>query len=199
MKSKVSAAVLLAVALISGLEILQWHAAHTNPPFQNLLAIDKTTPLATYQPQPVSHASAFTHLLVETANGKPVVLDAKEYPLLFEAYWCPHCQRTLVLLNEKRTHLHHLPLFISTGFAPGTTLQQAVQLTEKESTTFGLRDEQMYFLLSNQWRSLIPEFPLLVFYSTNGKVEQLAGEHTFPVWKEALYHAQISTNRKTSA
>ncbi|MCI0182697.1 MAG: thioredoxin family protein [Acidibacillus sp.] len=179
------AGVFLAIILIGGPQIIQWHEEHTNPPFQNLLTSELTTPLSTYNPQTIADPTVFTHLTVYTASGKPVVLNASHTPLLFEAYWCPHCQRTLVLLNANKSHLRHFPIMISTGFAPNTSLQTAKHFTAEEESAFSLHGITVYYLLAH-WRPLIKEFPMLIFPSKSGKIDQLMGEHTFPIWKKAL-------------
>ncbi len=188
MNYKFAAGAVGAVILIAGLQIYQWHAENTNPPFTNRLTSEETTPITIYQPQQVSNATAYTQLTVYTATGKKVVLNAATTPLLFEAYWCPHCQRTLVLLNKKRAQLRHFPTLISTGFVPGTSLQSAVHLTDEEATAFGIHHVQTYYLLAD-WHSLVPEFPMLIFRPAHGQVEKLVGEHTFSVWQQAINHS----------
>lgn len=124
------------------------------------------------------------NLVVSSESGSKVTLDVLNAPLFFEAYWCPHCQRTLVLFNEHEREINKLPVIISTGFPPGTDLQQAVNVTKTEFTHLGLHGFTIYYLLGDT-KGLIPQFPAMMF-RYNGLTATISGEHTWDIWKQAI-------------
>ncbi len=155
-----------------------------NPPYINKLKVDILTPDAKFDASPVG--SAYNQIAVTSANGKTVTLDAANTPVLFEAYWCPHCQRTLVMLNKNRSKLQRMPILVSTGFAPGTSLSQAKALSDAEMKDLHIQNVQVYYLLNTQeFQKFVATFPTFVFdYHHN--VEMLTGEHTVPMWEKAI-------------
>ena len=161
-----------------------------NYPFKNELRLMLVTPSASFNPQTAS-SNIYSHVSVLTATGKKVILNAKNQPLLFEAYWCPHCQRTLVALNKNKSQLKHLPVLVSEGFVPGTTLTQAVQITRQEFSYFQFSSFQVYYIInSHEVSKNAPNgFPTLSFVS-QGQMLTLTGEHTLSVWKAALNQAK---------
>ncbi len=171
------------VAVLAGMAGVQvWRLYHTNPPFQNLLKAEIATPIDTFNASAANPADK--HMIIVTGSGSHVQFGPKLFPALITAYWCPHCQRTLVLLDRRQKTLKRLPIVISTGFAQGTTLAEAKNLTAKEVSSLHLRGFRVYYLLHN-WRSTVTEFPTLVF-SRGGKWMQLHGEHTIAVWRKAI-------------
>ncbi|MDQ0190241.1 TlpA family protein disulfide reductase [Alicyclobacillus cycloheptanicus] len=163
-----------------------------NPPFYNETKLDVVTPDPNYDPTSVNPA-AYQNLTVYTADGKKVHLDAAKEPILFMAYWCPHCQRTLLLLQKNRSTLKTLPVVVSMGFQPGTTLSQAVKIGEEEKRGLNLTAYQIYYDVdTSQYAALAQKgYPTLVF-SDKGKLNQLFGEHTLSVWQQALNSASTS-------
>lgn len=133
----------------------------------------------------VATLGLYSKVNVVTESGKKVTLDADKQPLLFEAYWCPHCQRTLVALNKNKDQLSKLPVLVSTGFAPGTTLEQATEITREEFTALGLKGFQVYYILDPfQSIKYVKHYPKMAFF--HEKTLTLTGEHTFSVWQKAL-------------
>lgn len=174
-------AVIIAVlALIVGVTV--WRLYHTNPPFQNLLKAEIVIPSNTFNASPANPPDK--HLTVLTGSGARVQLGPQLLPAVIAAYWCPHCQRTLVLLDRNQKSLKRLPIVISTGYAQGTTLAQAKSLSAQEVASLHLQGFHVYYLLHN-WRSTVTEFPTLLFLR-NGRWMQLYGEHTLAVWRKAI-------------
>lgn len=158
---------------------------NANPPFANRLKDLPATPDPNFDPT-TAQSSIYTGLTVYKADGTKVTLDASKTPILFEAYWCPHCQRTLVLLNKNRSQLAQFPIVVSMGFAPGTSLSQAVNITQQEMNYFHIQNVQEYYYLGTQSNELVPVgFPTLAFPG-QGSVVTLAGEHTLQVWEQGL-------------
>jgi thiol-disulfide isomerase/thioredoxin len=156
-----------------------------NPPVQNLLKKNVIKPLDTFNVKKVNNSTE-QGIPVVTADGQKQVLDAVNQPVLFEAYWCPHCQRTLLLLAKHRTELKTMPTIVSTGFAKGTTLKQAVSISEQEFKKLGISLSHVTYLIGPNAAEYEPKlFPTLVF-PYQGGVGQLQGEHTLAVWMKAL-------------
>ncbi|MBX5435700.1 MAG: hypothetical protein IRZ33_00620 [Alicyclobacillaceae bacterium] len=157
-----------------------------NPPFANKLSVDRVTPNPRFDPVPAD-PTLYTHVAVLTADGEQVVLDARRHPVLFVAYWCPHCQRTLVALAHHRATLGSAPDIVSMGFVQGTSLAEAKRLTEEEVTALHLaRLGKTYYLLNGNTHQYIPNgYPTLVF-TRGGQLQMLYGEHAVQVWQTAL-------------
>ncbi|MCY0875710.1 MAG: hypothetical protein OWT28_05530 [Firmicutes bacterium] len=172
--------IILVLAAIGGAGV--WKMFHTNPPFQVLLTDEIVKPQARYNP--ISAPVNWETVTVQTASGTPVRLTPALLPALVAAYWCPHCQRTLVLWMRHQLSAMREPVLISTGFAPGTTLVQAEQLTRQEEAALHIHGLRVYYWLAN-WQPVVKEFPTLLF-SENGKEQMLQGEHTWHVWHKAL-------------
>lgn len=160
-----------------------------NPPFQNKLSMEKGRQSNRYDPHSAK-ASVFSSVKVETSAGKTISLNAKKQPILFTAYWCPHCQRTLVLLKKSVSQLPVRPIVVSMGFQPGTTLAEAKKLEQKEGKVLGLGSAfQIDYGLSLGKQDVPMGFPTLV-YSDGSSLKMLYGEHTLKIWKEALAKAK---------
>jgi len=161
-----------------------------NPPFQNKLNIEVAPLDSNYDPIKAKTAD-FTNIQVVNAQGKPITLDAKKQPILLVAYWCPHCQRTLVLLSKNINRLSHIPIIISMGFRLGTTLAEAKDLTDDEESFLHLSSQfKIYYGLNVNANELIPiGYPTLV-YNDGRTLAMLYAEHTFAIWKKALAAAK---------
>jgi thiol-disulfide isomerase/thioredoxin len=122
---------------------------------------------------------------VYSEDGQKVVLDASKEPLFFEAYWCPHCQRTLVLMNKNRDKLKQMPIIVSIGFPAGTMLKNAVRISHEEMNAFKIHDVKVYYFLTENSSQFVHTYPTLVF-SYQGKLGLLQGEHTLSAWQRAL-------------
>jgi thiol-disulfide isomerase/thioredoxin len=153
-----------------------------NPPFENKLDVHMQTPVSTFNPT-TADVQDYSSVTVYSENGQKVILNAAEHPLFFEAYWCPHCQRTMVMWNTHRSELKAMPYFVSLGFAKGTSLSEAMRITHQELSTFHMQSVQVYYLLNDSANQF--QFPTLAF-SYQGHVSLLMGEHTLSVWKRAL-------------
>lgn len=156
-----------------------------NSPFSVRIGEDLAKPQSTWNPKTVS-SSTYSDVHVLDASGKPVTLHVSNSPILFEAYWCPHCQRTLVLLSSNLSGIKSKPVLVSTGFAPNTTIQQAVSISHQEFKSLNLAKFQVYYLLDQSLLSkYVASYPTLVF-EKNGKTQEMLGEHTLPLWERAL-------------
>lgn len=156
-----------------------------NPPFINKLKTDIVPQISTFN-DVVVNSTQYNDVPVYTEGGKIVHLDARRQPILFEAYWCPHCQRTLVMLNKHRSQFGRFPILVSFGFQPNTSLHQAIKLTNAETKAFNIKNVKVYYILQYHIRNYAPNgIPELVFFH-NGKLESLSGEHTLQIWETAL-------------
>ncbi|MCY0896276.1 MAG: hypothetical protein OWS03_08325 [Alicyclobacillaceae bacterium] len=151
----------------------------------SLLTEDKVHPMSAFNAGPVTHPNAEEHIRVETAAGTWVTLNAKNHPVLFAAYWCPHCQRTLVLLQKHIADTPGWPTVVYVGYPDGFPLKTAVRIEHEEKKAFHLTYTHVYYLIGSADQTYIHGFPYLVF-NRRGTLLSLFGEHTFPVWKKAL-------------
>lgn len=149
----------------------------------NLTAEEKVAPDPQFDPKELANASAYlASLTVVDENGNKLKLNHSTRPVLFEAYWCPHCQRTLVLFHKTAPIMKQAPLVISTGFPQGTTLPEAVTASKREFALLGLSGFTVYYALGNVQ---VPTYPTLLFHQ-NQSVNLLLGEHTKDIWEEAI-------------
>ncbi|QQE79551.1 hypothetical protein [Alicyclobacillus sp. SO9] len=149
---------------------------------QNLLNKEKTTPDSSFDVKSITPTELHSMTIVNK-NGNPITFN-KTQPILFEAYWCPHCQRTLLLLSSGQSKLKNPPVIVSTGFPKNTSLKEAVATSKKEFKMLGITGFKVYYALKEN-KKLITGFPTLVFTMHSRRVK-LVGEHTFSVWKKAL-------------
>lgn len=126
----------------------------------------------------------FSPLVVTDASGKSITLNAKTTPIILEAYWCPHCQRELTGLSRIKSSLKIRPVLVSMGFKNGTTIKEAVNITTNEFKSLGITGFKTYYLLNPKPLNYI--FPTLLFSTNGSATEELVGEHTVVVVKEAL-------------
>lgn len=173
----------LIVGLSVGLVLTGCATPNTQPlNVTDLLNTDKPTPDNQFDFKSVS-SSEVGGVKIVTATGKPVNPGSIR-SALFEAYWCPHCQRTLVLLNAGKNKLKNIPVIVSTGFPKGTSLKQAVATSDKELKMLGIHGFKVYYALGEN-KQLVTGFPTLLFTHSGQRV-RLVGEHTFDVWRKAL-------------
>ena len=182
----------LAWSVVSGKFISWFPALISNPPFRRELSLDIVRPDAAFDPV-VANKNVYDAVGVYTATGKHVTLNASKHPILFEAYWCPHCQRTLVMLNQYQGSLAKRPILVSMGFQFNTTLRAAVSLENSELKAFHIHGFKVYYLLDPNQKRYVPyKYPTLVF-DHNGMLQMLYGEHVLSAWKEALANSNVRT------
>lgn len=149
----------------------------------NLTGKDKIKPDGKFDPKQLANASAvLSNLTVVDAQGHSFKLSNTNRPILFEAYWCPHCQRTLVLFNKNSTIMNSKPIIVSTGFPAKTTLKEAVKASEKEFSLLGVSGFTVYYALP---AVQVPSYPTLLFHQGQS-TDVLLGEHTATVWEQAV-------------
>lgn len=161
-------------------------AGNPNPPFQNKLNVGKVTPSSQFDAKRVDEGT-YGVFSVTNLSGNSETLYPKKTPVLFEAYWCPHCQRTLVMMNKNWNQLKLKPTIVATGFQPGTTLAQAKSLvtSEEEGLQLNYAKPTYYLLSSDEQHKLIQSYPEFIF-GRSGEIYMLQGEHTLEIWEQAL-------------
>lgn len=129
----------------------------------------------------------YTSIPVVNANGDHLTLDASQRPVLFVAYWCPHCQRTLQLFTKNMASLGQKPILVFVGYNKGTSLGQAVQVEHEEVRQLHLADFEVYYNLSSSASDTYAPlgYPTLVYRSGFGLLS-LYGEHTLAIWEKVL-------------
>ncbi|MCY0876809.1 MAG: hypothetical protein OWT28_11150 [Firmicutes bacterium] len=158
----------------------------TRPQFENLLLMDPTPLVSKMNTMPVISVTADEHIHVQESSGRWTTLDAMTHPVLFVAYWCPHCQRTLVMLQKNASHMTQWPTIVFTGYPPGFPLKWAKAIEAQELRALHLHFiKDPLYLIGNADMKYITGFPYLMF-KDNGKLTSLVGEHTFPVWQRAI-------------
>jgi len=156
----------------------------TNPPFEVRLDQFVVTPDPQFDVTPTSISS----MQVVSWNGTAQTLSVAKTPVLFVAYWCPHCQRTLTLLDKNWQTIQQKPAIVAAGYTPGTTLSQAKTLYQQEESALHLNfpSSEVYFLLSStENKQLVHAYPEL-YFTQNQKTENLIGEHVLAVWQKAF-------------
>ncbi|GMA51860.1 hypothetical protein GCM10025857_32170 [Alicyclobacillus contaminans] len=149
----------------------------------NLTGYEKAQPDASYDPQTLANADqVLNSLKVVDRNGQAVDLRNTNQPILFEAYWCPHCQRTLVLFQHNPVLMGAKPIVISCGFPKNTTLKQAIAASDKEFQLLGLSGFTVYYVVNPVQ---LPGYPTLLFHKGQA-AHVLIGEHTSAVWEQAV-------------
>ena len=106
-------------------------------------------------------------LTVQTVEGKEVVLDLRKGPVLFVAYWCPHCDR--FLLTAKEMGLERLPTVVSIWPRDGDTLADVVRETRAKLQRTGWEDTPFYVLMAGS-PSYVQGTPTLVWWE-NGRMK----------------------------
>jgi thiol-disulfide isomerase/thioredoxin len=157
-----------------------------NLPFQNKLSVAKVPPpIAKFNPKPVD-LNTYEHVKAVDEHGNPIELSPSTKSILFVAYWCPHCQRTLVAFSN-HVPLQQMPVVVSLGFAPGTSLAFAKKVTHEEIVALHLpANLQVDYALSLKAGNYIKDgYPTFVF-ADKGQLQELVGEHTWPVWSQAI-------------
>lgn len=168
--------------------------ARQTPQFTNLLDVDLVQPISTWDAKPVPNQAAESAIRVQTESGQWVTLNAKQHPILFVAYWCPHCQRTLVLMNQHFHSPNDWPTIVYVGYANGFPLSSAVKIADEEKETFHLSFTKPYFLIGTVEKKYIDGFPFLAF--ADGKqVDFIVGEHTWPMWEKAMLMGDANTGK----
>ncbi|SIS97763.1 TlpA family protein disulfide reductase [Alicyclobacillus vulcanalis] len=161
------------------------HAPHPLV-FQNLTGAMNEGQDPRWDPK-AAPTGVYDDVTVVTASGRQEVLSVRDAPLLFAAYWCPHCQRTLQLLTSIESRLKQKPILVNVGYPPGTTLQTAARIAREESQVLHLAPFQEVFILNpdagDRYAPL--GYPTLAFYRA-GRDWTLYGEHRASIWEKAL-------------
>ncbi|GMA59178.1 hypothetical protein GCM10025858_36810 [Alicyclobacillus sacchari] len=119
--------------------------------FQNRTQEYVTSPDARFDPQTVG-SSLYENVPVLQADGKPAHLDVARGPILFVAYWCPHCQRTLQLFTKLISQFKQTPTLVAVGYPKGATLADAVRINHTERQQLRLANFPTYYMLaSDAW------------------------------------------------
>lgn len=150
----------------------------------NLTSDQKTKLDANFDPNELSNVhDVLASLDLVDRDGHPVHLESTDRPIMFEAYWCPHCQRTLIMFNNNSTLKRSNPIIISSGYPAHTTLKDAVAAADKEFQLLSLSGFTVYYAINP---IQVPGYPSLVFQN-NGTTVVLTGEHTEGVWEQAVH------------
>lgn len=156
------------------------------PPFQDLLGVEKVSLDKKFDIQTPYNQKTYRTITVQSVNGKNTTISVtNNNPVAFVAYWCPHCERTLVMWSQHRKAITHFPSLVFVGYPNGTPFSAAKERALAELNYFHI-EGKIYFIIGNQANAYTPKgFPDLYFLHGN-KVVHLFGEHTWSVWKEAL-------------
>lgn len=156
----------------------------SNSPFQVRLNQE----VGTLDPLFDATATKVSTVRVLSWNGTPETIHISSTPVAFVAYWCPHCQRFLTLLQNNWSTIQSHPAIVATGFTANTTLAQAKTLFHQEENAlhFHFPHSDVYFLVDTaESQRLVQAYPEL-YFTKNQKVLTLIGEHELSIWKKAL-------------
>ena len=84
---------------------------------------------------------------VQDANGNDAVVDLKNGPVLFVAYWCPHCEH--FLRTAKEAGLDRFPTVVSIWPRQGDTLKDVVRATKAKLDRTGWGGTPFYVLMDD--------------------------------------------------
>jgi len=98
-----------------------------------------------------------TALRVVDANGQETVIDLKDGPVLFIAYWCPHCENFLTTAP-----LQKLPTIVSTFPRQGDTVDMLIRETRAKLERTGWKDTPFYVMM--EYPAYATQTPLLVWW-----------------------------------
>ena len=108
-------------------------------------------------------------LTVQTVEGKEVELNLRQEPILFVAYWCPHCEH--FLLTAKEMGIERLPAVVSIWPREGDTFETVVQGTKEKLERTGWADTSFYVLMAGS-PPYVQGTPTLAWWDEEkGKVE----------------------------
>lgn len=86
-------------------------------------------------------------LRVQEMSGKDAVVHLKEGPVLFVAYWCPHCEHFLA--TARAAGLDRLPTVVSIWPREGDTLEDVVRETKAKLERTGWGGTPFYVLMGD--------------------------------------------------
>ncbi len=164
-----------------------------NPPFRDKLNMNYVQPI-TKLDWSVGDSAIFGTVTVLNGEGKKEILTSNNKPILFVAYWCPHCQRTLLQL-AKHLKPREMPIIVSLGFVPGTSLSFAKKVTGEEFSQLKIDQKSVtidYVLDRNANKYTQYGYPTLVF-SHHGQLLKLVGEHSWTVWSNVFLNLSESS------
>lgn len=98
-----------------------------------------------------------TALRVVDENGQETVIDLKNGPVLFVAYWCPHCENFLTTAP-----LRKLPTVVSTFPRKSDTVETLIHETRAKLERTGWKDTPFYVLM--EYPAYVTQTPLLVWW-----------------------------------
>ncbi len=109
---------------------------------------------------------AFREIPVMTLDGRDTLLDAARTPVLFFAWWCPHCED--LIRQVARTPLPRRPVLVST-FLRSNDMDENRELTISKLRRAGLVPQDGWtVLLDKSPRWLVRYVPTLVYITEDG-------------------------------
>ena len=154
------------------------------PPFRDVSSVE-VVPLTKTDNAVVVSSKTYNHVVTQNNTGEKVVLNASKKPMLFVAYWCPHCERTLFMWKKDHAKF---PDLVFVGYPNGTKFAMAKNRAWSEIHYFHLpvKSSQVYFVIGNQQAKYVPQgFPNYI-YAQHHQDKSLLGEHTWHVWQSVL-------------
>lgn len=134
------------------------------------------------------NSHSLKNLPVVKSSGEKVDIDFSQQPVIFVAYWCPGCQRELVLLNNNKEKFNKLPIIICTGFNKidkNTSLNDAVRIIDQGFNNLRIQGFTTYYSMTDPSNKDVPEYPCVI-YPKDNNLFRLTGEHTLDVFIRAF-------------
>ncbi len=166
------------------MSIVKPKTSQSLPPFRDLRKVE-IVPLQSKNNASITSSSLYRHVVVENNFGKTTVLNATKKPILFLAYWCPHCERVVTLWKN---HHVHFPNLVFVGYPNRTTFSQAKSRAWDEIRSFHLPvvENQVHFIIGQNLKQYVPSgFPEYIYYR-DGKMKSMLGEYTWNVWNRVI-------------
>jgi len=144
------------------------------------------------------------HLSLLDSQGHSVHLPTNR-PVLFFAWWCPHCHAALRALKRDKdlSHLTFVSMYLNAMPAHGKpalirTANDAKQITESSLASLGIHipsDHILYLMPRSAANSTAMGVPVLVEHTRSGWYAMNGAPSDSTVWQRVLSYAQIARGR----
>ena len=173
----------VSVGMVAVAGLIVWQYGHIHA--QTRVTVD----MQTVNPKLVAQIENET---VYTANGM-VVPFPTDRPVLFTAWWCPHCHDALQQLKTDGLHttFNLVSVFVNDGATSGTvqTWKQALTLTEDglHNSDLSIPSSHIYLVMPNSpINTQIHGVPTLWTFRKSGVMEVVGTPTVGSVWKSVL-------------